>query len=91
MKTTLFILICVVAALHFAVTGVAAAENVPIFSGRIVALDPKLHVFIVRGAHGVEEAFHPDKYSQFILDGQPVLLGQLQKGDHITVRVRTDR
>ena len=91
MKTTLFVLILVIAALHFAVANLTAASNADTFSGRIVAVDPKLQMFIVRGTHGVEEAFHPDKYSQFILDGQPVLLGQLEKGDQVTVRVRTER
>jgi hypothetical protein len=83
MKTKILILIALVCAVYsFSATIVESANQG--FSGTIVFVDPRLHVFIVKGKTE-EMTFHAAPGSKFTIDNEPKLLGELQKGDRVTV------
>jgi hypothetical protein len=55
------------------------------FSGRIVMVDPKLKLIIVKNKNNDEMSFHVDKGTEIVIGGSPKLLGELQKGEDVTV------
>ncbi|MDH4065215.1 MAG: hypothetical protein OEW19_12510 [Acidobacteriota bacterium] len=58
------------------------------FSGNVVAVDTKAHTFTVKNDAGgkvQEMMFHVSSGERLYIGGEPVLLGQLQKGDSVTV------
>ena len=62
------------------------------FTGKVEAVDPKSESFTVRNeAHGkVEELkFHLAPGTKLTLDGQPVMLSELQRNDLVTVNYET--
>ena len=65
-----------------ATPGFSATEHS--YSGKIIMIDSKLRVFIVKGNNG-EETFRPDRYSTFTIDGEPKLFAELHKGEEVTV------
>ncbi len=61
------------------------------YSGKIMMVDPKLRIIIVKGKEG-EEVFHPATNSTFMIGGEMKLLSQLRKGEEVTVTYQeTDR
>lgn len=61
----------------------ALAEHT--FSGKIVMVDPRLQIFIVKGSNNNEMTFHVRKGTQILIGNEPKLLGELQKGEDVTV------
>jgi len=55
------------------------------FSGRIVMIDPKLKLLIVKNKNNDEMSFHVEKGTEILIGGSPKLLGELQKGEDVTV------
>jgi len=65
-------------------TAKAVARIEHSYSGKIIMVDPKLRILIVKGKNG-EETFHPDRYSTFTINGEPKLFADLHKGEVVTV------
>jgi hypothetical protein len=55
------------------------------FSGRIMMVDPKLKLIIVKNKNNDEMSFHVDKGTEILIGGSPRLLGELQKGEDVTI------
>ena len=55
------------------------------FSGKIMMVDPKLKIFIVKGTGNNEMTFHVQKATEILIGGEPRLLGELRKGEDVTV------
>lgn len=55
------------------------------FSGRIVMVDPKLKLLIVKNKNNDEMSFRVEKGTEILIGGSPKLLGELQKGEDVTV------
>jgi hypothetical protein len=54
------------------------------YSGKIVMIDPKLDLMIVKGKEG-EKAFHSDRKTMITIGGQRKLFSELQKGEQVNV------
>lgn len=87
MKKHIFFVLGLVTLIHLVAIPILFA-NEQSYSGKIVALDPKLRMFIVKGEDG-EKTFHPTRDSKFTIDGQTKLFGELQKGEEVTVHYNT--
>lgn len=62
------------------------------FTGDVVAIDNKAETFTVKRSAGgkvQEMMFHVSPAAHLYVGGEPVLLGQLQKGDAVTVGYET--
>jgi hypothetical protein len=59
------------------------------FSGKIVMIDPKLKIFVVKGTDKNEMTFHVRKATEIVIGGEPKLLGELHKGEDVTVTYAT--
>jgi hypothetical protein len=55
------------------------------FSGRIVMVDPKLKILVVKNHNNDEVTFHIRKGTEITVGGSEKLLGELQKGEDVTV------
>ena len=55
------------------------------FSGRVMMIDPKLNLLIVKSKNNDEMTFHVKKGTEILIGGSPKLLGKLQKGEDVTV------
>ena len=55
------------------------------FSGKIMMVDPKLKILIVKNRNNDEMTFHVEKRTEILIGGSPKLLGELQKGEDVTV------
>jgi hypothetical protein len=55
------------------------------FSGRIVMVDPKLKLIIVKSKNNDEMSFHVEKGTEILIGGSPKLLGELEKGEDVTI------
>jgi hypothetical protein len=55
------------------------------FSGKITMVDPKLKILIVKDRNNDEMSFHIRKATEITVGGSPKLLGELQKGEDVTV------
>lgn len=55
------------------------------FSGKIMMVDPKLKILIVKDSNNDEMTFHIRKATEITIGGSPKLLGELQKGEVVTV------
>lgn len=55
------------------------------FSGKIMMVDPKLKILIVKDRNNDEMTFHIRKATEITIGGSPKLLGELQKGEDVTV------
>lgn len=84
MKKHIFFLLGLMTLISLFATPILFA-NEQTYSGKIVTIDPKLRMFIVKGEGG-EKTFVASKDSSFKIDGQPKLFGELQKGEEVTVR-----
>jgi hypothetical protein len=74
----------------FLLTGTNAfSANEETYSGRIVAINPRLDYFILKGPQG-DRTFHAASGSMYTIDDQPVVLGELIKGDQVTVKVKAE-
>ncbi|HSE39975.1 MAG TPA: hypothetical protein VLH08_04355 [Acidobacteriota bacterium] len=54
------------------------------YSGKIVMIDPKQELFIVKGREG-EKAFHANQKTEITINGERKLFGELQKGEDVNV------
>jgi hypothetical protein len=66
----------------------SAAAQQKTFEGNIVAVDGKAHTFTVKGSSPGETAewvFQPGPASEFVINGEPQLFGELAENDHVIV------
>ena len=72
-------------------SGVALAQ-VETYEGDVVAVDTSAMTYTVKGTRPgeqVEMAFAFNPASRLMIDGEPRLLGEIVKGDHVVVRYDT--
>ena len=69
--------------LMYGATSFASASQT--FSGKIVMVDPKLKMLIVKDRNNDEMTFHIRKGTEISIGGSPKLLGELEKGEDVTV------
>jgi hypothetical protein len=55
------------------------------FSGKIMMVDPKLRILIVKNRNNDEMTFHIPKGTDITISGSEKLLSELQKGEDVTV------
>jgi hypothetical protein len=75
------------AAVMLGVSASALAQQ-KTYEGEIIALDRKADTFTVKGSESgevMEMAFHVAPTSVFIIDGEPLVFGEVLKGDHVVV------
>jgi hypothetical protein len=73
----------VVVMLMYGATIFALSENT--FSGQIMMVDPKLNIMVVKDNNNDEMTFHVRKHTEILIGGEPKLLGELQKGENVTI------
>jgi hypothetical protein len=69
--------------LMYGATSFASANQT--FSGKIMMIDPKLNILIVKDRNNDEMTFHIRKATEITIGGSPKLLGELEKGEDVTV------
>jgi hypothetical protein len=67
------------------ITGTTIFAAAQIFSGKIMMVDPKLKIFMVKASNDSEMTFHVGKGTEITIGGATRLLGQLYKGEDVTV------
>jgi hypothetical protein len=55
------------------------------FSGKVMMVDPKLKILVVKNKNNDEMTFHIRKGTEITIGGSERLLGELQKGEDVTV------
>jgi D-lyxose ketol-isomerase len=73
----------VVVMLMYGATIFALSEHT--FSGKIMMVDPKLKIMVVKDNNNEEMTFHVRKQTEILVGGAPKLFGELRKGEDITI------
>jgi D-lyxose ketol-isomerase len=55
------------------------------FSGKIMMVDPKLKIMVVKDNNNDEMTFHVRKQTEILVSGEPKLFGELRKGEDVTI------
>ena len=73
----------VVVILMYGATIFALSEHT--FSGKIVMVDPKLKIMVVKDNNNDEMTFHVRNKTEILIGGEPKLFGELHKGEDVTI------
>ncbi len=71
----------------YAATIFALSEHT--FSGKIMMVDPKLKIMVVKDNKNDEMTFRVQKQTEILIAGEPKLLGELHKGEDVTITYAT--